>query len=72
MNGNEYYIDITVSEDAEVSAVTRGVTGDKCLDAVEIVQSLIRAKIADSYLTDDYHEKGSHVHKNQSIVESEA
>ena len=67
-----YFIDITISERAEISAVTREVKGDKCLEAIPLLESLIRAKIADSFLTKDYFEEVTNAQKNKGSIDSQA
>ena len=71
MSKISYFIDITISENAEISAVTRGVTGENCLEAIPVLEALIKAKIADSFLTSDYYEEVDNAQQNKGRIGTE-
>lgn len=48
-------IEITVSEDGTIRAVTHGMYGERCLDVFEILEHLVDGSIAQSSFTSDYH-----------------
>lgn len=68
----KYRLEITIAPDCEIVAETREIQGEKCLDSVEMIQQLVRAKIMNSYLTDDYYQKETSAARNQSTLEAGA
>jgi hypothetical protein len=67
-----YRLEITIAPDCEIVAETREIHGEKCLDSVELIQKLVRAKIMNSYLTDDYYLRETSATSNKGTLEAGA
>jgi hypothetical protein len=68
----KYRLEIIIGADCEIVAETREITGEKCLDSIELVQQLVRAKISNSYFTDDYFVKETNDSLNTENLEAGA
>jgi hypothetical protein len=48
------HIIVSVAPDGTISAETRGVTGTRCLDYVQVLEDLLDATTVDSAFTEEY------------------
>ena len=48
---------LRVAPDGSVHAETRGMTGPRCLDSIEVLENLLDARTVTSAFTSDYHRR---------------
>jgi hypothetical protein len=57
---NRARIVVRIGVDGQLSAETQGVTGQKCLDYIAILEDLLDAETVSSTFTDDYAKQTDH------------
>jgi hypothetical protein len=56
---------LTVTAEGAVSAETRGIVGDRCLDYIAVLEDLLAARTVESTYTADYSRSTTTVHHPQ-------
>jgi hypothetical protein len=64
---DERRIVVTVAPDGTVTAETRGVVGEECLDYVAVLEDLLDARVVESAYTADFHRTTTYLAQQQDL-----